>query len=108
MLDFEVTHGGGVHGEVASLGYKIISLEVMIYKDGYLAIPVATARADVRRKESCMADSGWLKRSLPSKWNETSGDSLFLMGNEVIRTEASQLGLFYILLSGSPRRSRPL
>lgn len=31
MLDFEVTHGGGVHGEVAGLGYNIISLEVMIY-----------------------------------------------------------------------------
>lgn len=30
MLDFEVTHGGGVHGKVASLGYKRISSAVMI------------------------------------------------------------------------------
>lgn len=56
MLNFEVTHSGRVYREIASLGYNIISVNIMVLKERFPGLPVATERADARNKESCMVD----------------------------------------------------
>ena len=58
MLGLEITHGGGVDREIAGLSCSWISLDTLTHRREISEIPVATARADARMKESCMVDVG--------------------------------------------------
>lgn len=55
MLSLEITHSGRMDRKITSLGYNCISIMPVTYERVSTEIPVATARADVRIQESCMA-----------------------------------------------------